>query len=176
MEWTTFLSLTVRTIHYCGSRASEVGVEIASMEEQFCFQPSSFYSIHTKENLHVLALPVIIINSPPMKISASVAAACSGSFWSQYPLMSIILFQAQSFLWQCFLNTCLFKKTKAGNGLWHAIRLYQAKNKWLSSLLDARWADELNSWAETLMRSDASAKIRSYHFLGGRGVVSQTFY
>ena len=152
-----------------------MGAEMASMEEQFCSQPSNFYSTHTKENLHVLALPVclIITNSCPMKISASVAAACSGSFWSQYPLMSIILFQAQSFLWQFFLKTCLFKKTKAGNGLWHAIWLYQAKNKWLSCLSAARWADELNSWAEALMRSDASAEIRSYHFVSGGGVVSQ---
>lgn len=61
-------------------------------------------------------------------------------------------------LWQCFLQMCLWKKTKPGNGLWHTIWLYQM-NKWLLCLLDAKWTDELKSWSEALIRSEIFAKI-----------------
>lgn len=60
-------------------------------------------------------------------------------------------------LWQCFLQMCLFKKTKTGNGLSQSIWLYHARNKLFLCLFDARWTDEWNHWTEAL-RSDYLCK------------------
>lgn len=106
----------VRTVHCheSGAKHQQMGAEMASVGQRFCSQSNSLCSSQAKENLNRLELPVwlMITNSPRKKISASLAAAFSSSFWSQYPLMSIILFQAQPCLWQCFLQMCLFKKTR----------------------------------------------------------------
>lgn len=54
----------------------EMGVEIAS-EEQFCFQPSSVYTYsHQKENLDLLALPVIYNYKQPSHENLSICSCC----------------------------------------------------------------------------------------------------
>lgn len=130
-EWATLSSFTVRTIH----QWMEVG--LASVEEAFCSQPNSFFGTHANENLHMLELPVwlVTINSLHIQNSQHLWRLFSGPLKSEFLDVSDFILATVISLLPVLPANVSFQETQPGNGLWHIIWLYCAKNKWLSCSL-----------------------------------------